>query len=160
MIKKNICVLLSLFITLLFPLSSYANNEYYYPGLDIPTLQPNRKLLLNQMVDPAKSAILSAIYPGLGQLYSGKKEKGALIMTLSTLSLVGAFGFILPRLANRQEQVTALGSSLVYILLLVAHVVNIRDAFDTAELINSEIREKLLLSFDNNFNISYALVKF
>jgi len=159
MIKKIISIFISFFIIGIFSLNSYAD-EYYYPGVDIPTLQPNRKVLLEQMVDPSKSAILSTIYPGLGQIYSGKKEKGALIMGIGTLSLIGAFGLILPRLANRQEQVTALGSSLVYILLLGAHLINIKDAFDTAELVNNEIREKLLLSFDNNFNISYSLVKF
>lgn len=161
MIKKIISIFISFFIIGIFSLESYAQtDEYYYPGMDIPTLQPNRKIVFDQMVDPAKATFLSLIYPGLGQLYSGKREKGILIMGLGTLALIGAFGLILPRLSNRQEPVTALGSSLVYILLLGAHLFNAKDAFDTAEQVNEGIREKLLLSFDNNINIYYVLMKF
>jgi TM2 domain-containing membrane protein YozV len=161
MLNKFISTIMSFFIVILFSFKSYGqNNEYYYPGMDIPTLQPNRKILLEQMVDPAKSALLSLIYPGLGQLYSGKREKGILIMSIGTLSILGAFGLVLPRLSNRQESVTALGSSLVYILLFTAHIFNVKDAFNTAEEVNNEIREKLLLSIDNNVNIYYVLLKF
>lgn len=161
MIKKIISIFISFFIIGIFSTESYAQTEQYnYPGMDIPTLQPNRKIVFDQMVDPMRSALLSIVYPGLGQLYAGKTEKGALIMGIGTLALIGAFGLVLPRLSNRQESVTALGSTLVYIVLLGAHLFNAKDAFDTAEQVNADIRKKLLLSFDDKINIYYVLMKF
>jgi hypothetical protein len=117
-----------------------------YPDSNSPYMQKYRQELLSKKVDPGKALGLSALYFGLGQLYTGDTKRGAWILAGGTVLLAGVLLVFIPRVSNRQESVTALGSAIGYVVLGVAYLWNIRDAYITAEKINQDINDKLLLS--------------
>ena len=151
---------------------SDATIEYQIPTA--PIMQNYKKELYSKMVDPSKAMGLSALYFGLGQIYAGEQNRGAWIMAGGTVLTAGILLVVLPRLANRQEGVTSVGTAISFATLGFAHILNIRDAYNTAEKINIDIKEKLLLSentlknyekislFTKNdsYGLDYQIVKF
>lgn len=84
--------------------------------------------------DPARAALLSLLYPGLGQLYIGNDlQRSLFIMGGGTLIIAGSIvGFGL--LANRPPEASTLGNLLIVGVLVGYHLWNIRDAYvQTAE---------------------------
>jgi hypothetical protein len=156
--KKLITLAMTLSMITGFSANSYAvetsNFDYkvsenvldYTPDPNSPFIQNNRKELYNKMVDPGKAMGLSALYFGLGQLYSGETQKGALILAGGTLLTATVFLVALPNLSKRQESVAGTGTALSLLALGTAYVMNIKDAHDTAENINAEVQKKLLMS--------------
>ncbi len=186
--KKLITLIFSLLLVFSYSLKGYSaqvnNNETYtisetsdildYEGNNSPYMQKYRKVLLDKMVDPGKALGLSAVYFGLGQLYSGDTTRGAWILGGGTVLTALVLLVVVPRLANRQEGVTAAGTGIAYGALAVAYLWNIRDAYMTAEKVNKDLNDKLLLSeslikqFEKinvstsprSLNLSYRLLDF
>ncbi|MFN8672300.1 MAG: hypothetical protein U0457_09535 [Candidatus Sericytochromatia bacterium] len=159
--KKNIITIAITVLSLLsFSTSSYASNikpdeNIYklteksildYEPSNTPMMQNYKKDLYDKKVDLGRAMGLSAIYFGLGQMYSGETERGAWIMGGGTALLGGVFLFALPRFSNRQESVTSTANAISFVVLAGAYLWNIRDAYATAERVNKEIDQKLLLS--------------
>ncbi len=118
----------------------------YTPDLNTPYMQKQTKDLYANMVDPGKAMGLSALYFGLGQLYAGETTKGALILAGGTLLTGTVLLVLLPNLNQRPEGVTAVGYAISAGALGLAYILNIRDAYLTAESINKDINNKLLTS--------------
>jgi len=131
--------------------------EYQYN--QDPFLQKDRQALSNELVDPSKALILSAVYFGLGQIYAGDVQRGAWIMAGGTTLLVAGLFFMVPRYANRQDSVKATATVLSYGSIVLAYLFNIRDAYYLAEEKNKKINEQLLFSqaiFKNLEKVSIA----
>lgn len=156
--KKFITLAISLSMITGFSTNSYATEtnkiDYkisenvmdYTPDPNSPFMNNNRKDLYNKMVDPGKAMGLSALYFGLGQLYSGDTQKGALFLAGGTVLTATILLVILPNLAKRQEGVAGTGTALSLLALGTAYVYNIRDAHDTAERVNTDIKKQLMTS--------------
>lgn len=158
--KKNLlAIVLSASMVLGFSTNSFAaetnnNPDYkisesvldYTPDNNSPYMQNYKKDLYNKMVDPGKAMGLSALYFGLGQLYSGETTRGAWILAGGTILTGTVLLVVLPNLAKRQESVAATGTALSLGALGLAYALNIRDAYNTADNINTQIKEKLMTS--------------
>ncbi len=118
----------------------------YQPDPSSPYLRNYKKELLDKKVDTGKAMGLSGLYFGLGQIYSGDTNRGALILAGGTLLTATVLLVLIPTFANRQQGVTATAGAISYGTLGIAYVLNIRDAYTTAERINKDIDEKLLYS--------------
>ena len=185
--KRLLSIALSVLFVFIFALGSFAAEPeklanstsmdspgvLEYPDYNSPFIQKYRESLYNKMVDPGKALGLSAVYFGLGQIYSGDINRGAWILAGGTILTAGILIIVVPRLSNRQESVKSMGNAISYGTLAVAYLWNIRDAFNTAENLNKEIHEKLLLSneflkqmdklsIDTNdkFGVSYRIINF
>lgn len=97
--------------------------------------------------DPARAALLSTLYPGLGQFYIGNDNSRSLwIMGGGTLVIAGSLvGYGL--LSGRPEEASGLGNTLITAVLLGYHLWNIRDAFVQATEYN------LMLESENRFSL-------
>lgn len=163
--KKILSISVAILSTMLFTVPSYAleaetfklsENTLTYPASNSPLMQKQNKELYDKKVDLGKAMGLSAVYFGLGQMYSGDKNRGAWIMGGGTALLAGTFLFILPRFANRQESVTSMASTISFSTLALAYLWNIRDAYNVAEKNNNDIEKQLLISDSmlNKFSFS------
>jgi hypothetical protein len=185
--KRLILIALSIVFTFSFSISCFAAEPekrpysigmddpgvLEYPDYNSPFIQKYRESLYNKMVDPGKALALSAVYFGLGQIYSGDVNRGAWVLAGGTVLAAGILLVVVPRLSNRQESVKNMGNAIAYGTLAVGYLWNIRDAYSSAENVNRNIHEKLLLSneflkqldkvsIDTNekFGISYRLTDF
>lgn len=97
--------------------------------------------------DPARAALLSTLYPGLGQFYIGNDNTRSLwIMGGGTLVVAGSLvGYGL--LSGRPEEASGLGNLLITAVLLGYHLWNIRDAFVQATEFNR------MLENENRFSL-------
>lgn len=97
--------------------------------------------------DPARAALLSVLYPGLGQLYIGNNlQRSLIIMGGGTAIIVGSIvGFGL--LSGRPPEASSLGNLLIVGVLLGYHLWNIRDAYVQTDEHNKMIEEQSRLSW-------------
>lgn len=104
--------------------------------------------------DPAKAALLSALYPGLGHFYIGNDNNRALWVTgAGTLVIAGSIvGYAL--LADRPEEASGLGNTLITLVLLGYHLWNIRDAYVQADEYNLELEAQNRLSWLEHLDLS------
>lgn len=116
----------------------------YTPDPNSPYNENKRKELYDKMVDPGKAMGLSALYFGLGQLYAGETQRGALILAGGTLLAATVFLVALPAIDKDNESARGTGVALSLLALGTGYVLNIRDAYNTAESINADIKNKLM----------------
>lgn len=156
-------------------------NVFEYPNSKTPLMQEHTRQLQDQLVDPGKAMGLSALYFGLGQIYSGDKEKGAWLMAGGTVLTVGIFALFLPRFASRnqtssttfQDGARSTASALAFITFGGVYIWNIRDAYETAVKKNTDVRSQMLFgnnldqlekigfsSTDNGIALNYNISKF
>lgn len=163
--KKIITSVLSSLMVLGISNNTFAseinNQEYkisesvldYTPDPNSPYRQKQTKELYANMKDPGKAMGLSALYFGLGQIYAGDTNRGALILGGGTVLTATVLLLILPNLNQRQESVSATGYALSLGALGLAYALNIRDAYTTAESVNNKINEKLLNSNSSLYHL-------
>lgn len=96
--------------------------------------------------DPARAVLLSALYPGLGQLYVGNDNlRSYWIMGAGTVVLAGSLmGYAL--LSKRPEEAAGLGNTLITLSLLGYHLWNVRDAYVTAADYNRYLENQFRVS--------------
>lgn len=157
-------------------------NVFEYPNSKTPLMQEHTRQLQEQLVDPGKAMGLSALYFGLGQIYSGDKEKGAWLMAGGAVLTVGVFAVFLPRVSSRnigntpatfQDNAKSTATALGLIGFAGAYIWNIRDAYETAVKKNTDIRSQMLFgnnldqlekigfsSIDNGIALNYNISKF
>lgn len=119
-----------------------------------------QETLVEMKKDPAKAFLLSALYPGLGQLYVGNDNPRSFwIMGGGTLILAGGLmGFAL--LSNRPEEASSLGNTMITLSMLGYHLWNVRDAYMVATEYNYGLENKYRISeFLEPFSLSYSLDK-
>lgn len=103
---------------------------------------------------PAGAALLSTLYPGLGQLYVGDASRAFMIMIPATLILVGGIiGFGL--LSERPEQAATLGRLMILAVWIGGHLWNIRDAYNQAEELNRRLEKEDMYSWLNAVEFSW-----
>jgi hypothetical protein len=115
--------------------------------IELAQLDKRRQETLSEMKrDPARAFLLSALYPGLGQLYVGNDNPRSFwIMGGGTLLLAGGLtGFAL--LADRPQEASSLGNLLITLSLLGYHLWNIRDAYFVATDYNHMLENKYRIS--------------
>ncbi len=123
----------------------------------------------NQKQNPQKAMWLSLI-PGLGQFYNGQKAKGGILLAVFLLEIVVLIVFGIPAMVG----LFTLGSTpvvdhslfllikgsiqlIVFVLMGIFHVVSMRDAKHTAELLNDgqkvpiTAKETLTSIYENGF---------
>lgn len=103
--------------------------------------------------DPSRAALLSTLYPGLGQLYVGNDQSRSLwIMGGGTVIIVGSIvGFAL--LADRPPEASTLGNLMILGVLLGYHLWNIRDAYVQADDYNKMLEQQNRLSWMNHLQL-------
>lgn len=131
-----------------------SQNVFEYPNSTTPLMQEYNKELTSQLVDPGKAMGLSALYFGLGQIYSGEKEKGAWLMAGGSALTVGILAIVVPRISARptngfQDNAKFNATAISLIALGGFYLWNVRDAYETAVQKNTNIRKQLL--FGANF---------
>jgi len=106
--------------------------------------------------DPAKAFLLSLLYPGLGQLYVGNDDQRSYaVMGAGTVVVVGSLvGFGL--LADRPPEASTLGYLMIIFTLAGYHLWNVRDAYVQAEGYNKMLEKENLVSFLDQFQLSYS----
>jgi len=152
--KKIASLIISLTIIFTFCSQSFAAEHYTLENKsnftefvgDSEYLQKHRSELYEKMVDPGKAMAFSALYFGLGQIYAGENLKGGLILAGGTILTGITLIFILPYVRERQESVRNNGTALAVGAIALAYLLNVRDAYVTAENINQRIQKELLLS--------------
>lgn len=102
--------------------------------------------LVEMKRDPARALLLSSLYPGLGQLYVGNDNPRSFwIMGGGTLLYAGGLaGFAL--LANRPQEASSLGNTMIALTLLGYHLWNIRDAYVVTDEYNRMLEDKYRIS--------------
>jgi hypothetical protein len=102
----------------------------------------DKQVLLDQRKDPATAALLG-IVPGVGHVYAGNWQRGAVIGA-SGLGLLIALA-ILNAVASQTEPVNndpnGIAPSLSMLAFGVFEVWNMRDAFYTTEALNTDLEE-------------------
>lgn len=104
--------------------------------------------------DPAKAALLSALYPGLGHFYIGTDNNRALWITgAGTLVIAGSIvGYAL--LADRPPEASGMGNTLISLVLVGYHLWNVRDAYVQAENYNTQLEAQNRLSWLEHLDLS------
>ncbi len=104
--------------------------------------------------DPAKAALLSALYPGLGHFYIGNDNNRALWITgAGTLVIAGSIiGYGL--LADRPEEASGMGNTLITLVLVGYHLWNVRDAYVQTVDYNTLLESQNRLSWLEHLDLS------
>lgn len=171
--KKKLAVLLTSLSITCFSTNAYAiephndNKVYkisesvldYTPDPNSPYNENKRKELYDKIVDPGKAMGLSALYFGLGQMYSGETQKGALILAGGTLLAATVFLVALPAIDKDHENARGTGVALSFLALGTAYVLNIRDAYNTAEAVNADIKNKIMTSDNYLYHLDKIGIK-
>lgn len=103
--------------------------------------------------DPARAALLSVLYPGLGQMYVGNDQNRSLwIMGGGTVVVVGSIvGFGL--LSGRPPEASTLGNLMILGTLLGYHLWNIRDAYVQAVDYNTMLEKQNRVTWLDQFQV-------
>ncbi|HEY9839080.1 MAG: hypothetical protein ACAI44_09215 [Candidatus Sericytochromatia bacterium] len=105
--------------------------------------------------DPAKAALLSILYPGLGQLYIGNDlQRSLIVMGAGTVIIAGSIiGFGL--LAGRPAEASSLGNLMIVAVLLGYHLWNIRDAYVQASEYNLMLEQQHRISWFDGLGLGW-----
>lgn len=155
---SKLCAALLTSLLVSTPLLAQANEIQLHPeDKHIQLAQLDRRggePLREMKVDAARAALLSTLYPGLGQLYVGNdNERSLWVMGGGTLVIVGSIaGFAL--LADRPPEASTLGNVLIMGVLLGYHLWNVRDAYNQAEVYNRQLEKDNLIGVLNQIQLS------
>jgi hypothetical protein len=106
------------------------------------TTQDKRDILAQQK-DPAIAAILGALFPGVGHVYAGNWQRGAVFAGGAVVLILGAIVFNSYASQTKPVENDPAGiAPIITMLVLGAYeVVNVRDAFYTTVAINQSLEE-------------------
>ncbi|MEZ0374390.1 MAG: hypothetical protein ACAI44_35210 [Candidatus Sericytochromatia bacterium] len=105
--------------------------------------------------DPARAALLSILYPGLGQLYIGNDlQRSLIVMGAGTVIIAGSIvGFGL--LAGRPPEASSLGNLMIVAVLVGYHLWNIRDAYVQASEYNLMLEQQHRISWFDGLGLGW-----
>jgi len=140
------------------PLAAQADEIRLHPEDKIQMAQLDRRdgvPLRDMKVDPSRALLLSLLYPGLGQLYVGNdNERSFWIMGAGTLVIAGSIvGFGL--LADRPEEASGLGNTLILLVLVGYHLWNVRDAHNQADEYNKMLEKENLIGLLEHVQLAW-----
>lgn len=115
----------------------------------------NGETLQDLKRDPARAALLSTLYPGLGQLYVGNDNPRSFwILGGGTLIIAGGIvGYGL--LADRPPEASTLGNTLITLVLVGYHLWNIRDAYVQADEYNLMLESESRFSWLDHVELAF-----